>query len=136
MKLKLPSTNLSYAILNVKYTLNGEECECKMHKLNNNKMDEVEIDCPTGAIVTNVTMSEVTNAHVVVSSQVLYDKPEPKPEPKPEANPEAESNSNLKVETQAKVEITKKEKHATTHLDREAKGKSQSGSQKESKQKS
>lgn len=89
MKLKLPATNLTYVILYVKYMLDGEECTCNMHMINDNKMGEVEIDYPTGAIVTNVTMNEVTNAQKIVSIQVLYDASDPVEdevvtEPKPE----------------------------------------------------
>lgn len=133
MKLKLPATNLSYVILCVKYMLDGEECACNMHMLNDNKMGEVEIDTPDGGIVTTVTMNEVTDAQKVVSIQVLYNasKEEHKPEPKlvPESGLRLETtpiSSNLKVET--KVEATverkaepKKEDHAVTHSKRETK---------------
>lgn len=127
--------------------LNGEELACNMHMINDNKMDEVEIDTPDEAVVTTVTMNEVTNAHIVVSSQVLYDasEEEDKPEPKlvPESGLRLETtpfHSNLKVEAQveAKVErkvLPKKEDHATAHSERETKNKSENGSQKESKDK-
>lgn len=123
MRLKLPATNQTYVILSVKYVLDGKECVCQMHKLNNNKMDEVEIDVPDGAVVHMVTMNEVTNAHVVVSSQVLYDASEDEP-----------TSSNLKVETQAKATVTKRKDHAESHSSRKTK-KQETGRGKESKAK-
>lgn len=106
MRLKLPATNLTYVILCVKYTLKGEECVCQMHAVNNNKIEEFEIDVPDEAVVTMVTMNEVTNGQRVVSSQVLYDSTEDN----------SESNSNLKVETKvtATVETKKEKKHGQT----------------------
>lgn len=106
MKLKLPATNLTYVILCVKYMLDGEECACNMHMLNDNKMKDTYIDVPDGAVVTTVTMNEVTNAQKVVSIQVLYDASEDKSEDKP-------TNSNLKVETKVEAKIERK-KHGET----------------------
>lgn len=127
MKLKLPATNLSYVILCVKYMLNGEELACNMHMLNDNKMEKVEIDTPDGAVVTTVTMNEVTNAQKVVSIQVLYDASEPEDKSEP-------TDSNLKVKTQVKVKVEKKEDYASAYTSRETQSKSQSRSQKQGKE--
>lgn len=132
MRLKLPATNLSYTILSVKYVLDGEECNLNMHLLNDNKMEKIEIDVPDGAVVTTVTMNEVTDAQKVVSIQVLYDADEE--EPKPEDKPEP-TYSNLKVETQAKAKVERKEDHAKSHSERKTESESESGSQKEGQSK-
>jgi len=81
--------------------LDGEEYECKMGMVNNNKREDVEIDVPEDAMVTLVTMHEMTDNSQVASSQVLY---EPKPEVKKNAKPhkKRESKDESKSEKQEK----------------------------------
>lgn len=135
MRLKLPATNLSYVILCVKYVLNGEECACNMHLLNDNKQSEVEIDTPDGAVVTTVTMNEVTNAQKVISIQVLYDstEDEDKQEDKQEDKP---TNSNLKVETKVEATIERKEHGKASRTSGRQESKSSEGESSKSKEKS